>query len=99
MDKKLYNNVYKLLSELAENPKNGIEKVYSKNELIKNKTFTSGSMALSAKPGYKFSKKICEQLITDSIDKGAHGHSPENKELNASYFIIWNRNSRFKENL
>ena len=86
-NKKLYNEVYDYLLKLTENPKNGIKTLYTKEELVKKKAFTSASFALSAKHGYRFNKKFTDKLITKSETIATHGFEPNDKELMASYFI------------
>ena len=84
---KLLNKVNKYLSDFAQNPDNGVEKLFNKEELNKKGGFPKASFAMTAKPGYKFSGSFSDKIITKSSQKATHGYDPEYKEMRATYLI------------
>ena len=86
-DKKLCEQVYNFLLKFVANPKNGISKIYTKDELINHKAFPSVTFALSAKHGFKFNRTFASNIITNSKDLATHGYPPDDNKLHAAYFI------------
>ena len=77
-NKKLYNRVYAYLQKLQENPEYGIEKIFTKDELLE-KYGQSGpySFMLEAAEGFGFGSKFtCEAIETVKMKCG-HGYMPE----------------------
>lgn len=73
--------VAKLFTEAAKDPNNGIARVHTE-PLIEG-----ASLVLEAADGFMFGAGIDGPLVEAAPDRGAHGYSPERKEMNATLIL------------
>lgn len=75
---KLYNRVYACLRELQDSGKYGIQKIYTKDELLE-KYGQSGpySFMLEGEEGISFGDAFAGDVIVEIPTRGTHGHMPE----------------------
>lgn len=94
-DTTLYEKIFKLLEETQKKEKSGIRKIYTKEQLKKEKTLPDADFALDAENGYKFDNDILGSFHKSSVVDGdyfstyvgTHGFHPEHKEMNSCFFI------------
>jgi predicted AlkP superfamily pyrophosphatase or phosphodiesterase len=76
-----------LLRELARDPKSGIGRVYTRDELIARHAYPGADFAVEGAPGYMFVKSTEAPLVSPSEELGAHGYDPEREDMRATFIL------------
>lgn len=79
--------VTQLFKEAAANPGNGIARVYDGAEIEAKGGFAGAALVLEAASGFMFSASLEGPVVDATSERGAHGYSPERKELRASLIL------------
>jgi predicted AlkP superfamily pyrophosphatase or phosphodiesterase len=77
-----------LLSTLAADPANGIDRIVSEEELHARGGFPDASFLVALRPGFVSGEGVSGDLITASSSKGMHGYWPDVADMNSSFFIV-----------
>jgi len=85
-DAALRARVAELLHELAANPDNGIQAIWSADDLRRFGADPRASFGLDMKDGF-YTGPGHESLLTTPSSKGGHGFSPERPDLHASLIM------------
>jgi predicted AlkP superfamily pyrophosphatase or phosphodiesterase len=85
-DRALVSRVATLLDQLAADPANGIDKIWSQAELRQAGAHPDASFGLTMKPGF-YTGWGRDTLLIESPSKGGHGFDPALAELKASLIM------------
>lgn len=89
-DKNDVNSIAKAtetIAKLAENPANGIDKVYTASEVKAKGADPEAFLAIGAAKGFVFGSELNGPLVVDTPLGGAHGYDPLLPELHASLIL------------
>lgn len=78
--------VEQLISEVAQDPSYGVERVYRKSEIRELQGFSNADFVLALKPGFKFGRKLRGPVLVRRIG-GTHGYLPTVADMDAAFFI------------
>jgi hypothetical protein len=70
---------------LSHDPKLGIRKLYSREDLARMHAFSDAFLAGDMAEGFSAGDSSDGALITPSANKGTHGFNPENPNMRASF--------------
>ncbi len=85
-DATLINKVRDLLTSLASDPENGIQRIVEEKELRELGGYPTASFLVDLKPGFQTGLGLTGALRSEATG-GTHGYLPEHVELRASFFI------------
>ena len=77
-----------LLDKLASEPANGIDRIWSQEEVRQARGFPDAAFLVSLKIGYEMAYSLSMPLITKPSNLGMHGYVPERAEMRSSFFIV-----------
>jgi predicted AlkP superfamily pyrophosphatase or phosphodiesterase len=95
-DKDTKTKVSDLLTKLAAEPANGIDRIVGEEELHARGGFPEAAFLVALKPGYITGDGVSGELVTATSTRGMHGYWPDVHEMNSSFFLIgpmWPRHS------
>jgi predicted AlkP superfamily pyrophosphatase or phosphodiesterase len=87
-DAQVRSRVKALLDKLAADPANGIERIWTREEIQKGRGFPNAEFLISLKIGYETAYGLALPLITKPGNLGMHGYVPERPEMRSSFFIV-----------
>jgi predicted AlkP superfamily pyrophosphatase or phosphodiesterase len=87
-DQAVRARVKALLDKLASDPANGIERIWSEEEIQRGGGFPHAAYLISLRIGYEMAYSLSLPLITKPSNLGMHGYVPENAEMRSSFFIV-----------
>jgi predicted AlkP superfamily pyrophosphatase or phosphodiesterase len=83
------SNVADLLSKLAADPANGIDRIVPESELHARGGFPGAAFLVALHPGYVTGDAVSGEIVTLSANfHGMHGYWPDLPAMNASFFIL-----------
>lgn len=82
-DQSLIKRVDDVLTQLASNPANGIEKIWSREELAQAGAHPEATFGITMRPGF-YSTTGMQALLVPSQTRGGHGFDPARQEMKAS---------------
>lgn len=82
------SQVRQLLSKLASDPANGIDRVLEADELHKRGGYPPASFFVSLQPGWRTGSTLEGPMLSPSKPGGTHGALPDLPDLRASFFVI-----------
>jgi predicted AlkP superfamily pyrophosphatase or phosphodiesterase len=77
-----------LADKLASDPANGIERIWSEEEIQRGGGFPRAAYLISLRIGYEMAYSLSLPLITKPSNLGMHGYVPERAEMRSSFFIV-----------
>ncbi len=87
-DEQLRVSVKALLDKLASEPANGIDRIWSQEEILQGRGFPDAAFLVSLKTGYEMAYNFSMPLVTAPSNLGMHGYVPERAEMRSSFFIV-----------
>ncbi len=87
-DEQLRARVKTVLDKLASDPANGIDRIWSQQEMQRARGFPNAVFLVSLKIGYEVAYSLSMPLITKPSNLGMHGYVPERNEMRSSFFIV-----------
>lgn len=87
-DQTMVAKVKELLSKLAGDPANGIDRVLDAQELHERGGYPNASFLVSLKPGWKTGAALTGALVAKVKPGGTHGELPDVPDLRASFFMV-----------
>jgi predicted AlkP superfamily pyrophosphatase or phosphodiesterase len=87
-DQAVRARVKALLDKLASDPANGIERIWSQEEIQRSRGFPNAAFLVSLRIGYEMAYGLSLPLITKPSNLGMHGYVPERAEMRSSFFIV-----------
>lgn len=87
-DEQLRARVKALLDKLASEPANGIDRIWSQEEIHQGRGFPNAAFLISLKTGYEMAYSLSMPLIAKPSNLGMHGYVPERAEMRSSFFIV-----------
>ena len=87
-DEGLRARVKDLLDRLASEPANGIDRIWSQEEVRQGRGFPNAAFLVSLKIGYEMAYSLSMPLVTAPSNLGMHGYVPERAEMRSSFFIV-----------
>ena len=87
-DEQVRARVKALLDKLASEPANGIDRIWSQEEVRQGGGFPNAAFLISLKIGYEMAYSLSMPLITPPGNLGMHGYVPERAEMRSSFFIV-----------
>jgi predicted AlkP superfamily pyrophosphatase or phosphodiesterase len=87
-DEPLRARVKGLLDKLASEPANGIDRIWSQDELRQGRGFPDAAFLVSLRIGYEMAYSLSMPLLTPPSNLGMHGYVPERAEMRSSFFIV-----------
>ncbi|HMH89330.1 MAG TPA: ectonucleotide pyrophosphatase/phosphodiesterase [Steroidobacteraceae bacterium] len=87
-DQTVRARVKALLDKLASDPANGIERIWSPEEIQRGRGFPQAAYLVSLRIGYEMAYSLSPPLITKPSNLGMHGYVPERAEMRSSFFIV-----------
>jgi predicted AlkP superfamily pyrophosphatase or phosphodiesterase len=86
-DQEVRARVRDLLDKLAGDPANGIDKIWSQEEVRQGRDFPDAAFLVSLKIGYEMAYSLSMPLVTKPSNLGMHGYVPERAEMRSAFFI------------
>jgi len=86
-DEQVRARVKALLDKLASEPANGIDRIWSPEEVRQGRGFPNAAFLVSLKIGYEMAYSLSMPLISPPSNLGMHGYVPERAEMRSSFFI------------
>ena len=87
-DERVRARVKALLDKLASEPANGIDRIWSQQEVRHAHGFPDAAFLVSLKIGYEMAYSLAMPLITKPSNLGMHGYVPERAEMRSSFFMV-----------
>ena len=87
-DEQVRLRVKTLLEKLASDPANGIDRIWTGDEIQRGRGFPQAAFLVSLKIGYEMAYGLSLPLITKPSNLGMHGYVPERVEMRSSFFIV-----------
>jgi predicted AlkP superfamily pyrophosphatase or phosphodiesterase len=87
-DEQVRARVKALLDKLASEPANGIDRIWSQEEVRQGRGFPNAAFLVSLRIGYEMAYSLSMPLITAPSNLGMHGYVPERAEMRSSFFIV-----------
>jgi predicted AlkP superfamily pyrophosphatase or phosphodiesterase len=79
--------VRKLLSDLARDSANGIERVVERQGIERSGGFPEADFIVEFAPGFYSGTATVGGLLTPATSKGTHGYRPDHPEMHAAFFL------------
>jgi hypothetical protein len=86
-DPALISKVGDVLGQLASNPTNGIEKIWSQADLARAGAHPEATFGITMRPGF-YSTTGTQSLLVPSATRGGHGFDPARPEMKASLVMV-----------
>jgi predicted AlkP superfamily pyrophosphatase or phosphodiesterase len=86
-DAAVRTKVRKLLTDIARDPANGIERVAERDEIERAGGFPDADFLVEFAPGFYAGAALVGELLSPGTTKGTHGYSPQHPEMHASFFL------------
>jgi predicted AlkP superfamily pyrophosphatase or phosphodiesterase len=86
-DATLRGEVSALLNKLASDPRNGIDRILSHDDIVRERGFPDAAFLVSFKTGYELGPSYTAALVSSPSNLGMHGYPPDRPEMRASFFI------------
>jgi predicted AlkP superfamily pyrophosphatase or phosphodiesterase len=80
--------VRELLTKLAADPANGIDRILDADELHKRGGFPAASFFVNPKPGWKMGSAPDGPVLSKTKPGGSHGELPDLPDLHAAFFVV-----------
>ena len=77
-----------LLTKLAGDPANGIERILPRDAVIETRGFPDAAYLVQLKIGYEVGLAFEPPLISAPANLGMHGYSPDRPEMRSSFFLV-----------
>ena len=77
-----------LLARLAADPQSGVERILSREELVRERGFPDAAFLVSLKIGYEVGLAYSGPLVTAPSNLGMHGFTPDHREMRSSFFVV-----------
>lgn len=87
-DEQVRARVKALLDKLASDPANGIDRIWSQQDVQQERGFPNAAFLVSLKIGYEMAYALSMPLVTKPSNLGVHGYVPERAEMRSSFFIV-----------
>jgi hypothetical protein len=87
-DAETKQKVAELLTKLAADPTNGIDRIIPEAELHARGGFPDAAFLLALRPGFVTGENVSGDLVTATKTKGTHGYWPDLPAMNSSFFLI-----------
>jgi predicted AlkP superfamily pyrophosphatase or phosphodiesterase len=87
-DATVRSRVKELLTKIAADPANGVDRVLDADELHERGGYPTASFFVSMKPGWRTGGDADTPLLTKTKVGGTHGELPDVPDLRASFFLI-----------
>ena len=87
-DQAVVERVRGLLTKLAADPANGIDRVLDAEELHKRGGYPNASFFVSLKPGWRTGATLTGAVVAKVKPGGTHGELPDVPDLRASFFVV-----------
>jgi predicted AlkP superfamily pyrophosphatase or phosphodiesterase len=87
-DEQTFEKVDVLLHQLATDPANGIDRILTHDELLREGGFPEAAFFVSFKIGYELGYGFKSPLVSAPTNGGMHGYLAENPEMRSSFFLV-----------
>ncbi|MGA2779521.1 MAG: ectonucleotide pyrophosphatase/phosphodiesterase, partial [Steroidobacteraceae bacterium] len=87
-DAAVKQRVAQLLNRLASDPDNGIERVWTHDEIVAARGFPQAAFLVAFRSGYEFGTSYDAPLVSKPSNLGMHGYPPERPDMRSSFFMI-----------
>jgi predicted AlkP superfamily pyrophosphatase or phosphodiesterase len=87
-DQVVRGRVQDLLTQLAADPQNGIERIWTHEEIAADRGFPQAAFLVAFKVGYEIAYAFTPPLVTAPANLGMHGYPPEYPEMRSSFFLV-----------
>jgi len=87
-DRATLGEVHELLTKLAADPTNGIDRVLEAEELHKRGGYPNASFFVGLKPGWRTGAALTGPVVAKVKPGGTHGQLPDVPELRAAFFVV-----------
>ena len=87
-DGALRSQVKDLLTKIASDPANGVDRVLDAEELRARGGYPTASFFVGLKPGWRTGSDVETPLLTKTKAGGTHGELPDLPDLRASFFLV-----------
>jgi predicted AlkP superfamily pyrophosphatase or phosphodiesterase len=87
-DEEVRERVKTLLDRLAADPANGIDRILSREQILRNRAFPNAAYLVAFRIGYEMAYGLSPPLVTEPSNLGMHGYPPDRPEMRSSFFIV-----------
>jgi predicted AlkP superfamily pyrophosphatase or phosphodiesterase len=79
--------VREILDGLSSRPDSPIERVLDGAAARRGGGFPEAAFVVAVKPDVRLTSRMEDPVLAEALPRGSHGHLPENKEVDASFFL------------
>jgi hypothetical protein len=73
---------------LADDPANGIDRIWSAEEIREQRGFPEAAFLVAFKAGYELGQELSGPILTPPTNLGTHGYPPEMAAMRSSFFLV-----------
>lgn len=77
-----------LLKRLASDPGNGVERIWTRDEIREARGFPQAEFLVAFRNGYEFGSSYDPPLVSKPSNLGTHGYPPDRPEMRAAFFLV-----------
>jgi predicted AlkP superfamily pyrophosphatase or phosphodiesterase len=82
------DTIMKVLTDLAADPANGIDRILTADELHKLGGFPDARALVVLKPGYQLGYTFSGPIVTPAPSTGMHGYLPSNPDMRSTFMVM-----------
>ncbi len=87
-DQSVKQQVQALLTQLASDPANGIERILTHDELVSRGGFPDAAFFVAFRLGYELGYEFTDPLVSKPSNLGMHGYLSDFPEMRSSFFMV-----------
>jgi predicted AlkP superfamily pyrophosphatase or phosphodiesterase len=87
-DQAVKDRVTGLLAKLAADPANGIERIWTHDEIVAARGFPDAAFLVAFKLGYELGFNFSPPLVGAPTNRGMHGFPPEYPEMRSTFLLL-----------
>jgi predicted AlkP superfamily pyrophosphatase or phosphodiesterase len=87
-DQAVRDQVAVLLERLAQDPANGIDRVWTHEQIVAERGFPDAEFLVAFKVGYELGFNFSPPLVSAPTNLGMHGYPPEYPEMRSVFFLL-----------
>ena len=80
--------VHGLLTRLAADPANGIDRILTHEEVVQGGGLSAAESIVSMSPGYELGYQFVPPLVTAGTNGGMHGYPPDRPEMRSMFVLV-----------
>jgi len=87
-DQAVREQVAQLLEKLALDPANGIERIWTHDQIVAARGFPDAAFLVAFKVGYELGYEFSPPLVGKPTNLGMHGYPPEDPDMRSTFLLV-----------